>query len=226
MDKKIEQVDEGMQGKEEGVEEPKNNTQEPKEEKVITQSEMDEIIARRLARERKKYEDYDDLKAQLVEIEEAKEKQKKAEMSEVERLQAELEEKAKAEEELANKVSEMKTHNKQQKIKSEFVRKASANGIEYIDAATKLANMDNVELDEEGNVVGMDEVISELVENNPFLIKEEKKPKQIGGGTNVAEKDNDKTAEQLLAEAAEKAQRTGLLKDRAAFAKLKRRLNK
>lgn len=46
------------------------------EAKTLTQSEIDEIVERRLARERQKYADYDDLKAKASELEELQEAEK------------------------------------------------------------------------------------------------------------------------------------------------------
>lgn len=63
--------------------------------KTFTQSQLEEIIGERLARERKKYSDYDELKAQLEAKQKEEEERKKAEMTEIERLKAEKEELAK-----------------------------------------------------------------------------------------------------------------------------------
>jgi hypothetical protein len=82
-----------------------------------------------------------------------------------------------------------------------------------------------VTIDEDGNVVGIEDVIKALVEHKPFLLAQAKKePKPIGESTNAKSDKSDKSAEQLLREAAEKARRTGRPEDLAAYAKLKREL--
>lgn len=62
---------------------------EPQNEGKLTQAEVDAIVADRLARERKKYADYSDLKKASEELAELK----KSQMTEVEKLKAELAEK-------------------------------------------------------------------------------------------------------------------------------------
>ncbi len=62
---------------------------EPQNEGKLTQAEVDAIVADRLARERKRYADYSDLKRAAEELAELK----KSQMTEVEKLKAELAEK-------------------------------------------------------------------------------------------------------------------------------------
>ena len=62
---------------------------EPQNEGKLTQAEVDAIVADRLARERKKYADYPDLKKASEELAELK----KSQMTEVEQMKAELAEK-------------------------------------------------------------------------------------------------------------------------------------
>lgn len=62
---------------------------EPQNEGKLTQAEVDAIVADRLARERKKYADYSDLKKASEELAELK----KSQMTEVEKMKAELAEK-------------------------------------------------------------------------------------------------------------------------------------
>lgn len=62
------------------------------EDKTFTQEELDQIVADRLGRERKKYADYDDKTKRLQALESAEEKRKKDTMTEIEKLKAEKEE--------------------------------------------------------------------------------------------------------------------------------------
>ncbi|MMZ65188.1 hypothetical protein D1872_275770 [compost metagenome] len=90
-------------------------------------------------------------------------------------------------------------------------------------AALKLADLSAVTVDEEGNVVGAKEAVDALVSMHGYLV-EKTQPKSIGGAAGGGDLLSDKTKEQLLEAAAEKARRSGRSEDRAAFAKLKREL--
>ncbi|WP_052759479.1 hypothetical protein [Paenibacillus sp. DMB20] len=68
---------------------PTNPEPNPEPERTFTQAELDEIVAKRLARDRKGREDYDDIKAKLTALEEAEAEREKAKLSETERLKAE-----------------------------------------------------------------------------------------------------------------------------------------
>jgi len=63
---------------------------EKKPVKTFTEDEVNEIIKKRLERERKKYEGFDEIKAEYERLKKAEEERKQAEMTEVERLQAKL----------------------------------------------------------------------------------------------------------------------------------------
>ena len=195
--------------------------------KTFTQEELDKVVADRLAREKKKLEkfaDYDDLKTKLSEFESAEQKRKEAEMTELEKLQAKLAEKETNEQTLAQQLADMKKTVEAEKIRNEFIKVATSENIAYLDDALALADLSAVKIDEDGKVVGMVEVIKSLVDNKPFLLAK-KQSKPIGESTNGNTDRADKTAEQLLKEAAEKARISGRNEDRAAYAKLKRELN-
>jgi len=205
---------------------PADNTPENKPEpKVVTmtQEELDALIGREKGRVKGKYADYDDLKTKLAEYEAEKTEKERAELSEIERLQADLAAKEAAEQALATQLDEIKSQATQERIRNTFIQQASAQGIAFVDAALKLADLTSVKVDEAGMVTGVDEIVTALVAENPFLVAK-KEQKSIGDPTNGGKGDVEKTSEQLLAEAAEKARKSGLPADRAAFAKLKREL--
>lgn len=195
--------------------------------KTFTQEELDKVVADRLAREKKKLEkfaDYDDLKTKLSEFESAEQTRKEAEMTELEKLQKQLADKETNEQTLAQQLADMKKTVEAEKIRNEFIKVATSENIAYLDDALALADLSAVKIDEDGKVVGMVEVIKSLVDNKPFLLAK-KQSKPIGESTNGNTDRADKTAEQLLKEAAEKARISGRNEDRAAYAKLKRELN-
>lgn len=197
-------------------------------EKTFTQAELDEIVAKRLERERKKYEkfaDYDDLKARLAEYEKEREERQRAEMTEIERYKADFEKVTSEKQTLEQQLTELRETIKREKIVNEFIKVATALNVAYIDDALKLADLSAVTVDEEG-VKGVKEAVEALVQHKPFLLAQAKKePKTIGNPSNPNPNEAaQKTAEQLLKEAAEKARRTGRIEDRMAYAQLKKEL--
>ncbi|WP_178023026.1 scaffolding protein [uncultured Paenibacillus sp.] len=201
-------------------------TPEPAPEpKLVPQDEVDRIVADRLARERKKYADYDDIKAKLAALEQAEEERKKAEMSEAERLAAELEEARKKAQEAEEAKSAALTSANQRLINAEFRALARDANIpaDRLDAALKLADLSAVTVSEDGNVTGAKEAVEALVTAHGYLV-EKAQPKPIGGASG-AEPTPEKTKEKLLEAAAEKARKSGRLEDQVAYAKLKRELN-
>lgn len=199
----------------------------PAPEKTITQSEVDKIVADRLARERAKYADYDELKKKAADFEAERKRIEDEKLSEAERLQKALDEAKVSEQAAATQLADMKAQAERDRIKAAFMRKAADAGIKYTDAAVKLSDLSALQFDEKGELVGVDDAINALITDNPFLVVDEtRNPKQIGGGSDGGDERVEKTTEQRLEEARVKAVKSGLPKDRAAYAKLKRELNK
>lgn len=201
---------------------PESVSQTPK---TFTQDELDKIVADRIAREKKKlekYADYDELKTKLSTFEQAEQERKESEMSELEKLQAKLAEKETNEQTLAQQLADYEKAVQAEKIKNAFTKVATSHQIAYLDDAFSLADLSAVTV-EDGKVVGMEDAIKTLVDNKPFLIAK-KQQKPIGESTNGSMERADKTAEQLLKEAADKAKASGRIEDRVAFDKLKRQL--
>lgn len=190
---------------------------------TMTQEELDALIVREKGRVKSKFADYDEIKTKLADFETQVEEKQRADMTELERLQKDLETKDQAAQTLAKQLEASQTQFQQEKIRNEFIKVATSQNIAYLDDAFSLADLSAVTIGEDGKVVGMDEAIKTLVDNKPFLITK-KQPKQIGESSNGSHERLDKTAEQLLQEAAEKARKSGRTEDRAAYAKLKREL--
>lgn len=206
-----------------------NSSDEPTtDEKTFTQAQLDELIAKRIERERKKYEkysDYDELKTKLSEYEKQAEEKRLSELSEVEKAQEQAKQFEAKVQELTAQLEAERTKAQQQAIKNEFIKVASSANIIDIDAAIALSDLSAVEIGEDGKVNGIDDVVKTLVENKPYLVAK-KQAQPIGQATNISGGQTDKTAEQLLADAAEKARRTGTLADKVAYAQLKKQLSK
>jgi hypothetical protein len=218
-DQVVEEVNENLT-----VEVPANKP----ESKTFTQEELDKIVADRIAREKKKLEkfaDYDEIKTKAAEYEKALEEKRLAELTEKERAE-EIAKKAEEEKaELAKQLEDLRKANEQEKITNEFIKVATSKNVAYIEDALRLADLSAVTF-EDGKVVGVEDVVNALVENKPFLVATKKQPKQIGEATNSTSDKSEKSAEQLLAEAADKAKRSGRVEDKVAYATLKAQLKR
>jgi hypothetical protein len=204
-------------------------TPEPPKKLELTQAELDAKIEERLGRERKKYADYDDLKAERDRLKSEEDARKAAAMTEQERLQAERDEATRKATEAGEAATKATTAANNRIIRTEFRLLAKESGIraDALDDAYKLADLTSAAVDDEGNVTGVDDVIKALIAAKPYLAESAKPaPRQIGDRSGGNENKTDKTKEQLIAEAAEKARRSGKIEDRMAYAALKEELNK
>jgi hypothetical protein len=208
------------------VEEPAKTT----ETKTFTQDELDKIVADRIAREKKKldrFADYDDLKTKASEYEKALEEKRLAELSAQERAE-EIAKKFEAERnEYAKQLEDLKSQAQREKIVNAFIKAAPGVNIpsDRIDAALKLADLSAVTVGENG-VEGLETVMGTLVEQYSFLAETKKPQKPIGEATNSQRDTSEKTSEQLLRDAAEKAKRSQKIEDKIAYAALKAQLSK
>lgn len=200
---------------------------DPTPPKTFTQEELDQVIADRITRERKKYADYDELKTKLSEFEREKEEREKEKMSVTERLEAEKAAALEAAEEARAERDKALTAADQRLIKAEFraIARELNVRVDALDDALKLADLSAAKVDDDGNPQGVEDAVKELIEAKPFLIEQgTPKPREIGGPSGGQDRP-DKTKEQLLSEAAEKARISGKPEDFAAFAALKRTLS-
>ncbi|TWL42728.1 phage scaffolding protein [Bacillus paralicheniformis] len=190
-----------------GEPEPTPTEQSQRTEKTFTQAELDEILNKRLDREKKKQAELEEKAKRLEELEKAEEERKKAEMSEAERLRAEKEEAAKKAEEASEKAKKAEEAANQRIINTEL--RAIARSLNANDPNQVLALLDKsaVQIDEDGNVIGAEEVVAAFKESSPWMFKQ-----PIGadasGGSNPA-KSNTQTEivakEKELEEAKQKA---------------------
>lgn len=115
--------------------------------------------------------------------------------------------------------------NEEEKV-SRFERKfrelAENSNIEHVDDALKLADLSGVYF-ENDELCGVEDVVKELAENKPFLLKK-KAPTRIGRPAGRGY-DDDSGEMALLADYAKKAKRTGKMSDRVAYAQMKRKVN-
>ncbi|ARP57264.1 scaffolding protein [Bacillus thuringiensis] len=156
-----------------------------------SQEELDELVKKRLERERKKsaekYGDYDDVKAKLAEYEKAEEERKKQEMTEIERLQAEKEEADKKALEASEAAQKAQEKANTRILNTEI--KSMARALDANDPGDVLALLDKstIQLDENGNYQGVEEAVNALKESKPWMFKKVVGADAAGGanpGTN------------------------------------------
>lgn len=192
--------------------------------KTFTQAELDEKITDRIKRERKKFADYDDLKAKLAEYESQAEEQRQSELTDLQKAQEQAQQFEAKVQELMAQLEAERTKSQDQALKATYKQVASSFGIVDVEAALILSDLSAVSFDENGEVIGVEDAVKKLVEHKPYLVAK-KQTQPIGTATNGGSGgQSEKTAEQLLTEAAEKAQKTNRPEDFARYAQLKREL--
>lgn len=196
-----------------GEQQNPGNQQRPtggqEQERMFTQSELNAIVGDRVNRTKEKYE------AKLQELN-----------KQLEEMKA-VKEKAEEYDKLFEEFESFKSKYRTEKIQTRFKEKAKEYNIEYLDAAMKLVKDElfGLNVNEDGEVEGLDDLVKNLVEQNPFLVAQKQQPKPVGMPANPSGR-ADKSKEQLLKEAYQKAKRTGRQEDMLAYSRLKRELNK
>lgn len=192
--------------------EPTSTPTEPT--KTFTQAEIDAMIQARIARERDKYADYDDLKAKAEAFEAEKRQREEAEMTEAEKARKEADE-------LKAQLESLQQQREQDAINAAIEEALRKENVKYIEQAKRLADLTSVKY-EDGKVVGIEDAVSNLLAESPFLKVE--KQREIGEPSNTAPQKSDKSAQELLEAAAQKARMSGRMEDKLAYVELKRSL--
>jgi hypothetical protein len=202
------------------------DTSQKKEEKTLTQDEVNTIVQGKVNKLKEKFGDYDEIKKKLTQYEKEQKEKEDAELSELERTQKALEEKDGTLQTLQERIDQMQKDAEAKAIRSAFVEAARKADIEYVEDAFSLADMSKVAV-EGDEVKGIEDAIANLVEKKPFLLAKKQKQKQVGGPSNgPSQTKTEKSADELLAAAAEKARKSGRSEDKLAYVKLKRSLEK
>lgn len=141
------------------------------DDRTFSQAEVDQLITDRLKRERKKYADYNDLKAKAEKLDKAE----RDKLDEVERLKLEKQE-------AENRATQAEQQAQQQQISNavlagltEFKTGDKNLGFrqDAIRAALRLVDLSEIEID--GNeVTGVEEAIKSLAKDHPFLLQQSK----------------------------------------------------
>ena len=144
---------------------------QPAGEGTFTQSDIDRIVAERLAREREKYAD-------VPELREKAEKWAAFEESQKSELQKAQEAKEAAEREAKRVISQANDR----LIQAEFISIASRHGVAHPEDAFALANRSAVEIGEDGKVSGVEAAVQELLDSNRLPLTGKPRAADLGGG--------------------------------------------
>lgn len=148
-----------------GAPDPQTGGEQGKEAPGSGTDNQSQALQRKLRRAQK---ELDSLRA-------ADEERKNADLSEVDKLKKLV---AQRDDELTT----MRERGKQQSIQHRFEALATKAGAVDPEAAFKLADLSGVDLDEQGNVVGIDDALKALKTARPFLFSQTTEPVGGGGG--------------------------------------------
>lgn len=213
---------------------PQDSTQEPNDTKSIPYDRFKQVNdeAKQFKETFKELglEDTESLKALVADYQAKKaadEERKRAEMTEVERLQAE---KAEADEKLSGyeqRLQETIDRANKRLIKSEFNVLAKELGVRkdaLDDAYQAILNDDSVKVDEEGNVTGVKEAGERLRETKAYYFDSNDYRDPSPSNNEPKREEAKKSAEKELAELADKVRKYGRIKDRIAYTQKKKEL--
>ena len=155
-----------------GGNEPENDG----EDRTFTQEELDAILGERLARERKKFSDYDDVKAEVERLRKEEQKRAEAEMSEVEKAQAKLQQIQEEKSALENELLDLK-------LRQAFYEAADNANLQFVSPEARqdalVLALAELEVGDNGDV-NADEVIESLQETRPYLFGKKTIPETDG----------------------------------------------
>lgn len=140
--------------------------QTPPAGKTFTQEDLDRIIADRLAREREKTKDYDELKKAADELK----KLQDAQLTEQERQKKELAEAQQARADLDAKLKAKELEVQGVLIRAEVRVQAAKLGFANPDDAYALADLGAVKVSEANEISGVDKALEKLAKEKPYLL--------------------------------------------------------
>lgn len=130
----------------------KNNIENKNDTKLFSQEDVNSMIEKRLSRERKSFE--------------------KEFNSKLEREKMDETQKAKADKDLAEKKAETAIQKANARlVRSEINIKAAEMGLIDADAAYALIKKEDIDVDDSGNVAGVEEALKILISKKPWLLK-------------------------------------------------------
>jgi len=152
-------------------------------ERTFTEAELQAVVRDRLARQQAKYADYETLKGAAAQWEE----HRLAQMSELEKAQARITE-------LERVSAEAQEQAAQTLIRSAFLTEAAKLGATHPEDAYLLAELDGVNLDESGTVVGVVEAVAALAEAGRLVMAGKAKAPNLDGGAGSGTRTGDRSS--------------------------------
>lgn len=166
--------------------------------RVFTQEELDRIVGDRLARERGKYADYDDLKAAAAKLKELEDANK-----------TELEKAQEAREAAERAAQAALTAANERLMRAAFLAQAAQAGAAHPEDAYALADKAGVVVAEDGTVSGVDAAVAALVEAGRLVMSGRPAAPNLDGGAGGGDRPSEKAAK-LTAEELEIAAKMGI----------------
>lgn len=130
------------------------------EDRTFTQAELDRIVQERLAREKQKYSDYDEVKSKAERLDELEAEQQ----SDLEKAQTEAERLRQENEQLKQQEAASRRRRALERAAAE------AKFHDPADAAAQI-DQDRLEVDDDGNVTNAGELVADLAERKQYLVR-------------------------------------------------------
>lgn len=165
--------------------------------RTFTESELQAIVRDRLARQKRQFADYEELKTAKQKLDELE----TAQMTELEKVKAQVE-KLQVERDAAQQLAQDRL------IRSAFVAEAARAGAAHPEDAFALADLSGVAIDDAGQVSGVSAAVTALVEANRLVLASQPGAPRLDGGAGSGERPTLKT--RLSAEEVEIARKMGM----------------
>jgi hypothetical protein len=145
------------------------------EPKTFDQAAVDAIVAERIAKERGKYSDYDQLKSDAAELKKLKE----ADQSELTKAQTRISE-------LEQQHNGTTTEAQELRVEVAVLKAATKAGITDPDVAARLLDRSKIDFDDSGQPTNMPKLLEDLGKEHPFLLDQARRPTSMDGGVRQA----------------------------------------
>jgi septal ring factor EnvC (AmiA/AmiB activator) len=139
--------------------------------RTFDQAAVDRIVAERLAKEKGKYSDYDQLKSDAAELKKLKE----ADQSELTKAQTRISE-------LEQQHNGTTTEAQELRVEVAVLKAATKAGITDPDVAARLLDRSKIDFDDSGQPTNMPKLLEDLGKEHPFLLDQARHPTSMDGG--------------------------------------------
>lgn len=151
---------------------------------TYTQDQIDAMIANRLERERKKFADYDELKKAAEKLRELEQ----AQLSEQERIAAELETEKQARQQAEQIAEQARNEARATLLRAAVLAEAGRQRARVPDDAWRLVDQSLLTLSEEGTVSGAEQAVKTLIEAGRLPVMDKPAAPSLDGGAGSGER--------------------------------------